>query len=231
MRVALYLRCSTEEQNIEYQRDFLIDWCKKKGHLIITEYGDEGVSGSTLSRPALKNMLNGTKYQGFDGIVVYKIDRISRKYEDFFQVLQRLKKENIQLISATDGIEMMKELNAMDTAMLQVRMVFAQLERGLALERSKEMRAKAIEKGYYVCRPPFGYRVVGKKLIVDESKAFLVRELYRDKKRLTLYALGKKYNIPISSLRHILRNPIYRTGEIRINDRIVGHCERILRGD
>ncbi|MDD5259476.1 MAG: recombinase family protein, partial [bacterium] len=78
--VALYTRVSTEDQakegySLEVQREYLESFCQREGYEIYKVYSDDGISGYSAERPALKEMFAGAKAKRFELILVYKIDR------------------------------------------------------------------------------------------------------------------------------------------------------------
>ena len=79
MKVALYLRVSTEQQienySIPLQQERLHAFCTSKGWTEITEYIDPGYSGSNLNRPALKQLQKDIKDQKINIVLVYRLDR------------------------------------------------------------------------------------------------------------------------------------------------------------
>lgn len=87
MRVALYTRVSTEEQaregtSLEVQREFLEKFSADNNFEIYKVYEDDGYSGYSTERPALKKLLGDAKDKKFEMVLVYKIDRFSRNLRD-----------------------------------------------------------------------------------------------------------------------------------------------------
>ena len=72
MKVAIYTRVSTNDQNIDTQIDFLKIVCKKENYEIYNIYKDIGQSGSKESRPEFDKLLNDMRKYKFHGILVYK---------------------------------------------------------------------------------------------------------------------------------------------------------------
>jgi len=108
----------------------------------------------------------------------------------------------------------------------------------MELEKYREKRYKGmlrrINNKKVMSRPPFGYAVdEGGSLIVDESKMGLIRRLFGefDNPFASLKTLSMKYNIPVSTLRNIRSNPIYRTGEVRWAGKIAYYVDPIVPED
>ena len=100
-KVAIYCRVSTIEQaeeglSIDSQYHNIKEYCKNQGHEIYNLYEDRGISG--------KNITNATKNK-FDLVVVWKLNRISRKLLDILNIVDLLNKHNIAFRSLTENFE------------------------------------------------------------------------------------------------------------------------------
>src|SRR5262250_3175763 len=84
MRVAIYGRVSTAEQNAAMRLDELRAYCQRQQWQIAEEFTDSGISGSRESRPALNRLLYDAKRRKFDAVLVYRmtadLERV-RKYK------------------------------------------------------------------------------------------------------------------------------------------------------
>ncbi len=78
MRVAIYARCSTQEQSVDLQVDALRDYAAARGFEIVHEYVDEAVSGAKAKRPALDQLLADAHRRRFDVVACWKLDRLAR---------------------------------------------------------------------------------------------------------------------------------------------------------
>ena len=110
MIYAIYARVSTDEQNIEQQEAILLKFCKEKGYKFRT-YSDEAVSGKVSDRPEWNRLINDCEKGKFNGIVVLKLDRITRSLEyaiEFFKWYEKIreKKPGFNLISMYDNVSM-----------------------------------------------------------------------------------------------------------------------------
>ena len=76
MRVAIYCRCSTQEQSVDLQRDALREYAEVRGFEIAAEYVDEGVSGAKTTRPALDQLLGDAHRRRFGAVLIWKLDRL-----------------------------------------------------------------------------------------------------------------------------------------------------------
>ncbi|MEH7457264.1 recombinase family protein [Bacillus sp. JJ1127] len=230
MKVALYVRVSTEEQaeegySIEGQVKTLTDYCKGHKYDIYNTYKDEGFSGKSTNRPALQQLLNDCKDHKFNMIIVWKISRLSRKQLDFLQLIDYFDNNNVLFSSVSESID---ASTATGKAMMQMMGTFAELERNTIVDNVKMgMKQRAIE-GKWNGGSMLGYTSKNKKLIIVESEAELVRKIFR------LYISGKGYKaitnqlnkegyktkrnkaFSINSIRTILHNSAY-AGYISFN--------------
>jgi len=91
--ISIYIRVSTEDQakegySLEVQREYLESFAKREDLKIFKIYQDDGISGYTKNRSALKDLLQGAKEKRFGLVLVYKIDRFSRNlFWDCFRTL------------------------------------------------------------------------------------------------------------------------------------------------
>lgn len=217
LKVAIYSRVSTEEQakeglSVEAQIDKCKAFCKARDWQIFKVYKDAGYSAGTLNRPSLELLLRDANEKKFDIILVYKIDRFSRRLKDLIMILEELKEKNINFTSVTEQID---TTSAMGEAFFQIIGVFAQLERGMVKERVELAFERKIKLGEVLYRAPFGYAYQNKKLVPDPKNADKVKEIFEmwaqgiDYKEIT-----EKFNIPNSTLYQIIKNPIY-LGKVR----------------
>lgn len=108
IRVACYIRVSTEEQrlhgiSLDAQRDKLKRYAEEHGFLIVGWYEDEGVSGRKVikRRPALQRMLNDAQKGLFNRIIFIKLDRYFRSVAEYYEC-QKILEANKVLWTATE---------------------------------------------------------------------------------------------------------------------------------
>ncbi|MHA1514968.1 MAG: recombinase family protein [Candidatus Heimdallarchaeaceae archaeon] len=161
----------------------------------------------------------------FDELWSQSRDRLSRDVDILGYIRVMLKKKEISIICLDDED---------NKAFARIKDLFGEME----LEKYREKRYKGmlrrINNKKVMSRPPFGYAVdEGGSLIVDESKMGLIRRLFGefDNPFASLKTLSMKYNIPVSTLRNIRSNPIYRTGEVRWAGKIAYYVDPIVPED
>ena len=92
MKIAIYIRVSTEDQTKEgyslgVKRDYLESFSKREGLKIFKIYQDNGISGYTKDRQALTELLKDAKDKRFDLVLAHKIDRFSRNLKDLLNLI------------------------------------------------------------------------------------------------------------------------------------------------
>jgi site-specific DNA recombinase len=186
-RCAVYTRKSSDEgldqeyNSLEAQRDagtaFVLSQ-RHEGWLVLPEcYDDGGYSGGNLDRPALKRLLADIETNKIDIVVVYKIDRLTRNLADFARLVDVFDQHNVSFVAVT---QQFSTTTSMGRLTLNILLSFAQFEREVTSERIRDKIAASKAKGLWMGgTPPLGYDVVDRKLIVNETEAALVRDIFR----------------------------------------------------
>jgi len=150
LKVGLYARCSTKEQNIETQVIALRDFCNRQEYAIAEEYLDEGFSGSKDSRPAFDRMLSDLRAGKINCVIVYKLDRIGRSLQHLLNLFEEFKNRKVEFISLTQNINTSTPEGKMFLRML---MVLAEYERELIVSRINSGLDRAKKQGRVLGRP------------------------------------------------------------------------------
>src|SRR5258708_299375 len=114
-RCAIYTRKSTEHNldlefnSLDAQREACEAYIKSQAHegwrLVRTRYDDGGLSGASLDRPALQELLDDVRARKVDVIVVYKVDRLPRSLADFAQLVELFDKHSVSFVSITQSCD------------------------------------------------------------------------------------------------------------------------------
>jgi DNA invertase Pin-like site-specific DNA recombinase len=183
-RCAVYTRKSTSAgldqdfNSLDAQRDSCVGYIQRQpGWTLIDEqYDDGGFTGANTDRPAFQRLLADVEAGKVDVIVVYKVDRLSRSLLDFAKVMERFNASGASFVSVTQNFS---TADAMGRLTLNMLMSFAEFEREMIGERTRDKIAGARRKGKWTGGPvPLGYTVIDKRLVVDELEAVLVREIF-----------------------------------------------------
>jgi site-specific DNA recombinase len=186
------IRCAIYTgQSVETHHD--LSWCQVQfdlcrahvnsqrslGYVPVDErFDDEGHSGTTLRRPALSRLLDAIRQGRIDCVVVYRLDRLSRRLLHTTSLLNTLRERNVKLDVVTSP-----ELGstAFDTFLLNMLASFSEFERELTASRIAEARARLKAHGLRVAGAvPFGYQADPrtKQLVVDEAEGECVTQFF-----------------------------------------------------
>ncbi len=189
IRCAIYTRKSTSQgleedfTTLDAQREACEAYITSQKHegwqAIATRYDDGGFTGAHLDRPAMHDLLRDVEAGVIDCIVVYKVDRLSRSLLDFSYLLGRLEQHEVTFVSITQHFN---THTSMGRLTLNILLSFAQFEREMISERTRDKVAAARKKGKYCGgQPPLGYDVdhEQKRLVVNPEEAALVREIFQ----------------------------------------------------
>ena len=142
-----------------------------------SDNGAGGPTGTNINRPAFTRLLADVEAGKIDVIVVYKVDRLSRSLLDFAKMMERFTAAGVSFVSVTQNFS---TADAMGRLTLNMLMSFAELERSMIAERTRDKIAASRRKGKWTGGPvPFGYSAKDKKLLVNEVEAQVVREASR----------------------------------------------------
>ena len=150
MKVAIYSRVSTHDQDEQLQVPRLREFCSRLGYEIIQEYSDEA-SGKNANRPGWKALLSDARRGEFSAVIVTKLDRVMRSLTQLLDVLQEFEKRRISIITLDQGTIDMGSANSR----LQIGIIamVAEWEREIISERTKEALQTKKARGVVLGRP------------------------------------------------------------------------------
>lgn len=258
-RVAVYARVSTEEQaeegfSIEGQLDTVRKYASVRGHVVVEEYTDRGVSGKSIEgRYALQRLLEEAKENKFDVVYVWKISRLARKNVDLLSIVEQLSKSNVKVFSISENFD---TETTMGKFSLQMMGAVAEFERNTIVENVKLGMRQRARKGQWNGGIVLGYRSTS--TIIDSAtsseisleivpeEAVIVRkifELYASGKGLKAianqinkegYRTKRNNTFSTAAIKEIILNPVY-VGKIRFNryenwseKRRKGKCDDVI---
>jgi len=143
MKVAIYCRVSTSEQDADKQEDICREYCNRNGHEVSYTYKDT-ISGTTSSRPSFNQLLEDMRHYKFDAVMVTKLDRMGRSLQHLLSLFDEFNRKGVKFIAVTQNID---TSTAAGTMQMQIMGAFAEFERNLISERTKEGLRKAIGVG------------------------------------------------------------------------------------
>jgi len=150
-RIALYARVSTlNGQNPQLQLDELRAYAQARGWVVTDEYVDLGISGSKDSRPQLNRMLANAHARKFDGIAVWKLDRLGRSLKHLVTTIADLEHYGVLFVSLRDNLDLSTPSGRL---MMHLLGAMAEFERSLIQERVVAGIAAARKRGVRMGRP------------------------------------------------------------------------------
>jgi DNA invertase Pin-like site-specific DNA recombinase len=188
LRCAIYTRKSSEEglaqefNSLDAQREAAEAYILSQRHAgwiaLAEHYDDGGYTGANLERPALRRLLADIEAGAIDCVLVYKVDRLSRSLLDFARLMGIFEQRGVSLVSVTQQFNTTASLGRLT---LNILLSFAQFEREIIAERTRDKMSAARRKGKWVGGiPALGYDVApgGGKLVVNEEEAQQVRVIF-----------------------------------------------------
>lgn len=192
-RVALvgYIRVSTSTQadngtSLEEQEHAIRRYAEAHGAVLVAVETDAGFSGRTTRRAALQRVLARLKAKEADGVVVARLDRLSRSLRDAADLFARARGEGWQIHSLAERLD---TASPSGTFVAHVLAAMAQWEREMAGERTRAALAELKRQGRRVSgRAPFGHAFDGDRVVAVPAELEVLRRL----QRLQARGLGAK---------------------------------------
>lgn len=226
MRAIGYVRVSTEEQgqderfSLPHQKEHIRQECKSRGWELLNLFEDIESGKSTRKRGGFKSALKAMG--SADILVVHELDRLSRNMIDTLIIVDDLNKSGKKFVSIHDNIDSSNEQGELQLHILAVFAHYFRKQLGRKVHGGMQTRA---EQGLWNSKPPFGYKLVDKRLVENEDESWVVKKIF------DLYVNGNLGYITIArqlnsvglrtrkgalwsgnSIRHILVNQTY-TGD------------------
>ncbi len=236
MKCAIYTRVSTDNQaekefnSCEAQEAKIKSFIKSQEDMeVFKVYTDAGFTGANTNRPALGQMLLDIQDNKIDLVISYKIDRLTRSPRDFYGLIELFDKHDVDFFSVTERFDTSTPSGRL---LRNIMLTFAQFERELTSERTKDKLFERAQKGLWNGGSvPFGYRAENKKLLINKKEAKIVSMLFDS--YISSRSLAGAYDdlknagvtdrkgMPFSksTIFFILRSPLY-IGMIRYHDKV-----------
>jgi DNA invertase Pin-like site-specific DNA recombinase len=191
MKIAAYIRVSTDEQKTDSQLEAVKNFCTLKGWPMPVLFIDHGESGRKISRPQFDIMVNQVKAGLFDTVLVYKFDRISRSTKHLIEIMELLKALGVDFVSITESIDTTTPAGKM---IFGIFAVLAEFERENIVARVKSGIKAAQSKGIHCGRSRFK--------ITDK----MILEIKLDHAAgLSLSKIGAKHGLNKATISRLLR--------------------------
>ncbi len=190
-RCAIYTRKSTSEgleqafNSLDAQRDACLEYIRRQPGWVelATRYDDGGFTGANIERPGFQQLLADIEARRIDIVVCYKVDRLSRSLIDFARVMEQFDAHGVSFVSVTQNFS---TATAMGRFTLHILMSFAEFEREMIRERTRDKLAAAKRAGHWIGGTlPLGYNAVGGKLAINVEEALIVVKIFKLYAQLT----------------------------------------------
>ena len=188
VRCAIYTRKSTEEgleqefNSLDAQRESAEAFIRSQTHegwtCLPERYDDGGFTGGNMERPALRRLLADIRAGKIDCVVTYKVDRLSRSLLDFAKMMETFEQHGVSFVSIT---QQFNSATSMGRLVLNVLLSFAQFEREIIAERTRDKMAATRRKGKWSGGTPvLGYDLDprGRRLHLNDEEAIRVRAIF-----------------------------------------------------
>ncbi len=152
-RVAVYRRVSTDRQDTASQDLAVQQWLAARGWLAARVFEDEGYSGSDDSRPGYQALCAAVASGEVDAVVVYRLDRLSRKATSAMQTLITWIQGGCEFFAVDQPILHLGADNPFRLTFCALMAEVAQLERQTIVARVRAGLAAARQRGAKLGRP------------------------------------------------------------------------------
>jgi len=182
MRVAVYTRRSTDDEHqpytIEAQTEKLTAYVNSQPGWQITATFTDDASGATLDRPGLTKALAAARAAKYDLLLVYRLDRFSRRIRDLATLMDELEDIGVHFRSATEPFD---TSSAAGRLFVQMLGAFAEFEREVIIDRVISGMERKAANGQWTHGPrPYGYLVDPSthRLVPHPDEQHVVREIF-----------------------------------------------------
>lgn len=178
MYLVAYARYSSDnqrEESITAQLRAIHNWANANGHVIVKEYVDEALSARTDKRPNFLKMIEDSKIEDWNGVVVHKLDRFSRNRYNSAVYKKTLKDNNKKLFSVLEKLDDSPESIIME-AMLEGLSEY--YSANLAREVKKGLTENALDCKHNGGIPPLGYSVKDSHYVVDKRESEIIKLIF-----------------------------------------------------
>lgn len=208
MKVAGKIRCSTSKQDLESQRNVLIDWAKENNHELVL-FEEFAISGRKAieERESLKYMMERCLSGEFEGLVVVEISRLGRSLKTIYEIVEKLTKANVKIILANSNTSL--DYNTLEgRALIGGLALAADIEWMLISERNKRGRERIKKEGIKVGRKRSEEKGISlEAVLLMREKGMSFREIAKELntspptilRMIKRYEDGQKGNVTNSS--------------------------------
>jgi DNA invertase Pin-like site-specific DNA recombinase len=181
MKAVGYIRVSTEDQaregiSLDTQKAKIEAYAAINDLELLGIIRDEGASGKDLEREGMAKLLDLIESGRVEAVIVYKLDRLSRRTLDTLTLIENLESKGIAFHSISEKVD---TKNATGRFFLTIISAVAQMERDMIAERTKDALAHKKQNGEWTGRVPFGFRMENNRLVEDPEQMKVIQKAKR----------------------------------------------------
>lgn len=219
-KAVLYLRYSSESQtenSIEGQRRECMEFARKNGMVVLSEYIDRAMTGTNDNRPEFRRMIRDSSKNAFGNVIVWKSDRFSRDMLDAVRYERELGKNGVKLLSATEANLDTPEGTLLKSVSLGYNQFYSE---ELSVKVKRGQRENVINGKTLGGHLPFGYRKDDDRYVIDEKEGPIAQEAFHlyGERNQSICAIVDKFR---------------KEGKTRNDGRAITHCtlEKVLASE
>lgn len=209
-RAFVYLRVSTGEQakgfSLDAQLDEIKSYCDSNDIVIVENFSDSMSGTKLMERKGLMNLLDRIDVDKPSAVVATESDRISRNTLQFGWIDTHLSMKGVKLLLVNERVAE----GPFENAFKRIRAVFSEFETDLRQWRINRGREKAKGNSRFMNRPPFGYQVIGRNVVIDSDYKDAVVNIFDDYyDNAPIKRIAKEVGKSSGSIRYVLSNRFY----------------------
>lgn len=184
-RAVILARVSTDGQSLDSQVEKLIEEAKRLGYedYVIVQAHESGVKLDTEERQTIQAMKDEIEKGGVEMVIIWEVSRLARRPKVLYEVREYLIKRNVNLRCMTPAFTMLQADGKIDPTASIVFAIFGTMAEQEAIMTKQRMRRGMIAKrerlGFIGGNILLGYKVKDDKIVIDEDKAELVRDIFK----------------------------------------------------
>jgi site-specific DNA recombinase len=214
-RAFVYLRVSTGEQakgfSLDAQLDEINKYCEDNVIEIVEKFFDSMSGAKLTERKGLMDLLDRIDIDKPGFVIATESDRISRNTFQFGWIDTHLSMKGVKLLLVNER----EAEGPFEKAFQKIRAVFSEFETDLRQSRINRGREKAKSNYRFMNRPPFGYKVVGREVVVDPDYKECVERIFDDYfKNVSIKKIAREIGKSPGTIRYILSNNFYVDSDV-----------------
>ena len=186
-KVGIYIRLSREDgdklesDSISNQRDILQRYIKENHLVLIDEYKDDGISGTTFDRPDFNRMIDDIENKKINMVITKDLSRLGRDYiKTGYYIENYFPEKSVRYVSILDGIDTFLESNNNDVTPFKA-IINDMYAKDISKKIKGVLKEKELKGEYLGSIAPYGYKKSNtqkNKLEIDENASYIVKRIF-----------------------------------------------------